>query len=146
MPLVRAIGKNPPSPRVLERVREIEALAHRLMDPAPIALRVVGKVVELVATRQAQNNDRLERPPVVSDPGARWSFYNQGSGAPKRRGAFGRADKDTRSARGAKTSWPFARRRVEPPADPGRVRVEHDDDEHHVEDESANKKRLAVVG
>ena len=143
---MRASGKTPPSPRVLERVREIEALAHRLMDPAPIALRVVGKVVELVATRQAQNNDRLERPPVVSDPGARWSFYNQGWGAPKRRVACGRADKGTLSAGGTKTSWPLARRRVERPADPGGVRVEHEDDEHQGEDESAKKKRLAVVG
>lgn len=145
MPLVRAIGKNAPSPAVKARVRDLEAMADRLTDPAPMAMRVVGKVVELVAARQAQAQDRLERPPVVSDPGARWSYYNQGSAAPTRRGAFGRADKQAQAAGGITTSWPFARKRVEPPVDPGRVRVEHDDDESRVEEARA-KKRLAVVG
>ncbi|MCC6898127.1 MAG: hypothetical protein IT377_04090, partial [Polyangiaceae bacterium] len=144
MPLVRAIGKNAPSPAVKARVRELESMADRLIEPPTLALRAVGKVVELVAARQAQAHDRLERPPVVSDPGARWSYYNQGSAAPKRRGAFGPADKQSRAAGGLSTSWPFARKRVEPPVDPGRVRVEHEDDDLRVEGERA-RKRLAVV-
>lgn len=141
MPLVRAIGKHPPSPRVKRRVQEIEAQAERLLEPAPLVLRAIGKAVELVATRSAEHDDRLERPPVVSDPGCRWSYYNQGSEVPTRKGAFGRADLAPRRA----ATWPFARAKTRVEGERERLRVQAEDEEPSA-DEEKKKKRLAVVG
>jgi hypothetical protein len=63
----------------------------------------------------------------------------------KARGAFGCGDKQTQAAGGTTTAWPFARKRVDPPVDPGRVRVEHDDDESRVDEARLGGGRLAVV-
>jgi len=89
LPLVRAIGNHPPSPQVKQRVRDIMAMADGLLDEQPLRDRLFGKALELVSTWRAERNDPLERPPVVSDPGVRWSLYNQGNAEPVRRGAFG---------------------------------------------------------
>jgi haloalkane dehalogenase len=146
MPLVRAIGKHAPSPKVRERVRVVEQMAERLLEPPSLAFRALGKAVEAAATFRAERNDRLERPPAVSDPGCRISYYNQGSATPRRRGAFGRADLQTRTPGALTTSWPFARRRVDAPSLPGKVRVEHEsaEEESPVQAET-KKRRLATV-
>ncbi len=146
MPLVRSVGNRPPSPQVKQRVEEIEALAERVLEPAPIWLRAVGKAVELIATRNLEHHDRLERAPVVSAPGLRVSYYNQGSAEPRRRGAFGRADLARQSATRGMTAWPLSKKRVASVAPPAKVRVEHDDAHDEQVADEPKKKRLAIVG
>ncbi|MCC6217586.1 MAG: radical SAM protein [Polyangiaceae bacterium] len=144
MPLVRATGRHPPSPAVKQRVRELVAKAGELLEPAPLHLRAIGKVVELVATAQAERTDRLERPQVVSDPGARWSYYHQGSDVPTRRGAFGKVEKQGRAATMSAVAWGRPKQRVEPESEP-RLRVAQAAEAPPAAEEAA-KKRLAVVG
>lgn len=81
MPVLRALVRNPPSPEVLHRVKDIERRARDAGRLAPRG-RVIGKVVEMVVDRQAQRLDRLERPPAKSDPPIKWTFYNE-PGRPK---------------------------------------------------------------
>jgi hypothetical protein len=114
LPVVRMVGDHPPSPRVQARVRELEALAARALGrPSPLAW-AKGAVVRAVTGWKARRLDPVEREPVVSDPGVRWTDFRQdGSAEPKPRDARAEAAR----ARRARKSFP-------PPPEPTPVAKE----------------------
>jgi hypothetical protein len=119
-----------------------------VLAPPSLALRAVYKAIELYTTHRTETLDRLERPPPVSDPGPRWSFYNQGSSGtsgtsvPTRKGAHGRADKKVVRPRRATVRERLSLRIA---AEPPRVRIEPDDLLEPATEEAAAKRRLTVI-
>jgi hypothetical protein len=142
LPLVRAIGKRPPSPAVQERARKIEAMAAEVLEPPSLTMRAIGKALELYSTRKTETLDRLERATPISDPGPRWSYYNDGSSVPVRKGAHGRADmKASRPRRTSVRERLSLRVAPEPP----RVRVEPDELFEPETEQATAKRRLSVI-
>ncbi|MFW5925303.1 MAG: B12-binding domain-containing radical SAM protein [Myxococcota bacterium] len=76
LPICRVIRYHAPSPQVLERIKGLEARAHRLFGDVPLRSKVLGKAIEAYAHWRAEHSDPLDRAPVVSDPGVRWAHYN----------------------------------------------------------------------
>jgi hypothetical protein len=78
LPMVRAAAKHPPSPQVQRRAREIEARARRVLGPAPLAARALGKAVEGYTVRRLDAIDPLDKPPAQSNPRMQATRYDRG--------------------------------------------------------------------
>ncbi len=101
-------------------------------------MRAISRAVEAYATRRGEQYDTLERPPVVSDPGVRWSYYEPGT-EPVRRGAH-RSVPRARFAR-KKLGVPIEVQRRRVGSEAPRVRIEEPLAEESLED----KRHLPVV-
>ncbi len=77
LPIVRAIGRHAPSPRVKERIEEIDARARHAFGRPSLPWRLAGKLVEEFASWQMGKADLLNRPPVVSNPRTHKAYYHQ---------------------------------------------------------------------
>lgn len=111
--IARSIGHHAPSPQVLERVKGLEARGKRLFGDLPLTVRLATKIVEKVSDYGNDRLDPLDRPPVVSDPGVRWSHYN----VPGRKEPL-RASALVEKATGRLREWLQADRPDTPEAEP----------------------------
>jgi hypothetical protein len=84
--ICRGIAANPPSRQVRERIQGLDRHARELFGDLPLRERLVSGALEAFSRWQLGRIDPLDRPPVVSDPGVRWTHYNvEGRGTPLRR-------------------------------------------------------------
>jgi hypothetical protein len=78
LPIVRAVGRYAPSPRVKERIEEINARARCAFGRTPLPWWLAGKLIEGFVSWQMGAADPLDKPPVVSNPRSRRTAYHQG--------------------------------------------------------------------
>ncbi|MFO7557827.1 MAG: radical SAM protein [Desulfobacterales bacterium] len=69
---LRAVKLNHTSAVVRERAEMLEKRLREEIGPPPFATKVISRYL----SRKIKNNGEQPRPPVISDPEPRWSYYN----------------------------------------------------------------------